>query len=413
MKRSLLLLVLLSSISLSSAAQSCVDLSQNLSRGSESSSVLALQNFLSQKGYLKATPNGYFGPGTTLAVKTYQKSVGIVQTGAVFNLTRQAIKKETCSVSANPSPVACTQEAKLCPNGSYVSRTGPNCSFAVCPSVVATSSAPIPQSSQAQSVATSTINPVSTQRTPILPVPSITSIDKATFIYGGKMTASLVIRGTGFSTSSNVVYFKLQGTNKIYTIATSTKSNATSTIITLGSGFTTSLFPCGDNCTENLPVGGYDVVVKNAGGESNSGYISIKSFTVSSQTGTLGRAIPQPSTQAQLGTITFGSSVPVSLESIYLSLASSDIGTKYDVNKITNIVLKDELANKNISGSGTYDLAHAPFYENQSKIYGVYADVKGMVSGMVSASGTLKVKDYIGNNLIEISIPAFLVSISG
>jgi len=30
-------------------------------------------------------------------------------------------------------PVACTQEAMLCPDGSYVSRTGPNCEFAACP----------------------------------------------------------------------------------------------------------------------------------------------------------------------------------------------------------------------------------------------------------------------------------------
>jgi len=30
--------------------------------------------------------------------------------------------------------VACTQEAKLCPDGSYVSRSGPNCEFAPCPS---------------------------------------------------------------------------------------------------------------------------------------------------------------------------------------------------------------------------------------------------------------------------------------
>ena len=32
-----------------------------------------------------------------------------------------------------PSPIACTQEAKLCPDGSYVGRTGPNCEFAPCP----------------------------------------------------------------------------------------------------------------------------------------------------------------------------------------------------------------------------------------------------------------------------------------
>lgn len=31
-------------------------------------------------------------------------------------------------------PVRCTQEAKLCPDGSAVGRTGPNCAFAPCPS---------------------------------------------------------------------------------------------------------------------------------------------------------------------------------------------------------------------------------------------------------------------------------------
>jgi len=30
--------------------------------------------------------------------------------------------------------IACTQEAKQCPDGSYVARTGPNCEFAQCPS---------------------------------------------------------------------------------------------------------------------------------------------------------------------------------------------------------------------------------------------------------------------------------------
>ncbi len=31
-------------------------------------------------------------------------------------------------------PVACTMEAKLCPDGSYVGRTGPKCEFTACPS---------------------------------------------------------------------------------------------------------------------------------------------------------------------------------------------------------------------------------------------------------------------------------------
>ena len=40
-------------------------------------------------------------------------------------------------VSGSPlppaGPVACTMEAKLCPDGSAVGRTGPNCEFAACP----------------------------------------------------------------------------------------------------------------------------------------------------------------------------------------------------------------------------------------------------------------------------------------
>jgi hypothetical protein len=33
----------------------------------------------------------------------------------------------------NTQPTACTMEAKLCPDGSAVGRTGPNCEFAACP----------------------------------------------------------------------------------------------------------------------------------------------------------------------------------------------------------------------------------------------------------------------------------------
>lgn len=46
-------------------------------------------------------------------------------------------------IKPNPNPVACTQEAKQCPDGSYVSRTGPKCEFAKCPDAN-----PIPQPGQ-------------------------------------------------------------------------------------------------------------------------------------------------------------------------------------------------------------------------------------------------------------------------
>lgn len=35
----------------------------------------------------------------------------------------------------SPQPVACTMEAKICPDGSAVGRVGPNCEFAACPDI--------------------------------------------------------------------------------------------------------------------------------------------------------------------------------------------------------------------------------------------------------------------------------------
>jgi len=40
-----------------------------------------------------------------------------------------------------PGPKACTAEARICPDGSAVGRTGPNCEFAQCPTANATSTA--------------------------------------------------------------------------------------------------------------------------------------------------------------------------------------------------------------------------------------------------------------------------------
>ncbi len=37
------------------------------------------------------------------------------------------------NVTPEPEPVACTQEAKICPDGSSVGRSGPDCEFAPCP----------------------------------------------------------------------------------------------------------------------------------------------------------------------------------------------------------------------------------------------------------------------------------------
>lgn len=81
---------------LHTSALVCTDIQKNVSRFQESSTVLSLQQFLYEKGYLKVTPNGYFGLGTLAAVKQYQKSLGVEQVGSVGPFTRAAIKRETC-----------------------------------------------------------------------------------------------------------------------------------------------------------------------------------------------------------------------------------------------------------------------------------------------------------------------------
>lgn len=48
--------------------------------------------------------------------------------GGAYYLGKSVIKPEGIS------PKACTEEAKICPDGSSVGRTGPNCEFAACPS---------------------------------------------------------------------------------------------------------------------------------------------------------------------------------------------------------------------------------------------------------------------------------------
>ena len=44
-----------------------------------------------------------------------------------------ALLRNECTPKNNTEPVACTMEAKLCPDGSSVGRSGPKCEFAPCP----------------------------------------------------------------------------------------------------------------------------------------------------------------------------------------------------------------------------------------------------------------------------------------
>lgn len=62
------------------------------------------------------------------------KKMIVIFLGAVVVLVL-VISAVFYATDGDEQQVACTQEAKQCPDGSYVGRTGPNCEFAACPAV--------------------------------------------------------------------------------------------------------------------------------------------------------------------------------------------------------------------------------------------------------------------------------------
>ncbi len=83
-----------------------VSMYQTLRIGAQGDSVVALQDFLQEKGLLKISPTvakGYYGPVTSSAVAKYQASVGLRPDGILGPLTMAKIKVEQTQVASNPS----------------------------------------------------------------------------------------------------------------------------------------------------------------------------------------------------------------------------------------------------------------------------------------------------------------------
>lgn len=75
-----------------------------LKQGSENDEVLELQKVLSKLGFLKVTPNGYFGPSTVAAVKKFQAAHGLDQLGAVGPGTRLELNSLTSTSAPVTAP---------------------------------------------------------------------------------------------------------------------------------------------------------------------------------------------------------------------------------------------------------------------------------------------------------------------
>jgi|SRR3989344_3110167 len=127
---------------------------RSLARGSSGEDVRALQKQLVVHGLLPSTAaTGYFGTMTEAALKSWQAKEGIVASGDANSTGWGMVGAKTrarlmvyCGTPQNtttPPPssggTVCTMDAYICPNGSSVGRTGPNCQF-VCPSTAPSSS---------------------------------------------------------------------------------------------------------------------------------------------------------------------------------------------------------------------------------------------------------------------------------
>ena len=122
-----------------STTLACANISHMMGSGDTDANtggdVTRLQTFLYERGYLSVTPTGVFGPLTVRAVRDFQLASGIsAATGYVGPLTLMAIRNScgTTSTSSNTTSggTMCSADARQCPDGSWVGRTGPNCTFA-------------------------------------------------------------------------------------------------------------------------------------------------------------------------------------------------------------------------------------------------------------------------------------------
>lgn len=522
MKKITLALVTLLSIS-HTFAMSCIDLKSPLARGAESANVLLLQNYLSEKGFLTAKPNGYFGVGTFGAVKAYQRSIGLSSVGNVGPATRAALKKETCSgdsVSATaiikqpittPSkatstttippkvvvttpvvtktpqvernekrradidlllktlarrfsdsrgvhPVQITEiPIELCvvPKTTTSTATATEVAVLVTPKSVCDTYvdvsylspsyiATIPRDpsitgaspllgytitrDEYNNITLAAKNPedkaiikavcnfstgcskVETISTVIYTKPSITSIDKPIFLRDSSPRKPINIIGKGF-TLKNKVYLNSSYTSQEYYVGEFASTDGLTLPITATS--VNQFFPCGGSCTQKIPLGDYSLSIKNEGGDSNLSYLSIKGYTTSSFSARSDTSVTPKTSNVKLGTITVSSSVPLNLLSFTLNSTSTSPNLAA---KITKFTLKDPLTNTSIiAGGATFSLTGQSLYENQSKLYDVYADIGDVLAneaGFISYGGFFVAKDILLGNEVELPVKEFSFSVS-
>jgi peptidoglycan hydrolase-like protein with peptidoglycan-binding domain len=239
--------------------------------------------------------------------------------------------------------------------------------------------------------------------------PYIESIDKAIFLSGGNMDASLKIHGKDFDAASNTIMLSLQGGRKIFTVGVFPSVDGVSIAAT--SSFTNQPFSCGENCLEKLPIGGYDVIVRTAKGDSNVGFISLQSITAKSVSNSLDKPFIPKSTHVKLGTVTLSSQALVALKSLSFTIQ----GTSSLISKVTNFTITDAITGKVINGGLNFTLPEESISNYATKIYELYAniaDIDNSYAGRLDIDGSFVVAEAISKTLVTVPFPKFTITIS-
>ena len=203
----------------------CANISRDLSVGSRSAEVTALQNFLVSQNYPGGGSwmvTGYFGAATKQAVLNFQSQQRIAMTGIADAQTRAAIRNLTCGAAGTP----------------YV---------------------PFPPSTP--------VNPYTTP--PYTPAPQTGNVYISSLsVSSGPVGTSVTIYGSGFDPVYNNVYF---GNNPIPAGNVPSFNNGTSITFTVPASYRPNCTPY--NCYPSniyMGIGTYPVYVTNARGTSNS-----------------------------------------------------------------------------------------------------------------------------------------------
>ena len=213
----------------------CINLENNLTYGKRDSNtngeITKLQTFLHNNNYLTSSPTGFFGLQTKTAVKAFQSKIlsgvqadnidntmvtassdrqelattGFLlsNSGYVGSYTRAKIGYASCSSNLSDkstgNSVICTMDSKMCSDGVYVFRTGPNCAFQACPTGITN---PILGTEILQGPSTC-----------VIPTYDTSSVNNSSFAANGTCEVTLTWPNVTEPLSSKIIKWQLEGSN--------------------------------------------------------------------------------------------------------------------------------------------------------------------------------------------------------